>query len=422
MVSSIQANFSEGTISNTSISSDMAIQGNGFFIIQANDGSYAYTRDGEFTLNPQNQLVTASGNLVLGYTVDSNFNIQTGTLAPLTIPFGTKMVAEATQNVTLDGTLPPPGTTGGVADTAQVIDTETLGNDTKTSPAASTAAATNAAGVGTVSTTDGGANTGNIQAGDYSYKLVYSKVDGSDPYSESVPSAADVTGSVAADDSSLVINNLFTIKAAATAAGYQYINIYRAPVAADADHTVGAYGYIDSVKTSDITDATYTYTDTAAAGGNNLDDDMLSGTYGYYVSFYNSATGATSNPVAITDASKSKSFTPTNQRIEIALPPAETTSGDWDSWAIYRNIAPAPIHKTFHQVNTVNFNSGVTSYIDSTPDNDIKDNSTLSMIGTGSEITDTTLLTDVIKYDSTDLAYKHIFTTGALNITDNKRH
>ncbi|MGA2799031.1 MAG: flagellar hook-basal body complex protein, partial [Thermoguttaceae bacterium] len=323
MVSSIQANFTEGTISNTSLVSDMAVQGNGFFIIQANDGSYAYTRDGEFNLNSQNQLVTASGNLVLGYTVDNNFNIQTGSLAPLTIPFGTKMVAQATQNVVLNGTLPP---TGGIADTAQVIDTETLGDDTKTLPDASTAAATNAADVGTVSTTDGGANTGHIQAGDYSYKLVYSMVNGSDPYSESVPSSDTVAGSVAADDSSLVINHLYTVKASATTAGYQYINIYRAPVAAGG--AVGAYGYIKSVKTSDITDATYTYTDTAATGGSNLDDDMLAGTYGYYVSFYNSTNHTASNPVAITNSSWSKSISAANQRIEIALQPAETASGD----------------------------------------------------------------------------------------------
>ncbi len=416
MVSSIQANFSEGTISNTSLVSDMAIQGNGFFIIQASDGSYAYTRDGEFTLNSQNQLVTASGNMVLGYAVDNNFNIQKAALEPLTIPFGTKMVAEATQNVALNGTLPPPGPTGGIADTAQVIDTDPLGDDTKTFPDAATAAATNAADVGTVSTTDGGAATGNIQAGNYSYKLVYSKVDGSDPYSESVPSSDNVAGTVAANNSSLVINNLFSIKASATTAGYQYVNIYRAPVAAGG--TVGAYGYIDSVNTNDITDASYTYTDTAATGGSNLDDDMLTGTYGYYISFYNSVDGKTSDPVAITDGSGSKSIAAANQRIEIALPPAETASGDWDSWAIYRNTVADK--NTFHEVNTIKFNTGAASYIDSSSDDSIKGNSTLNMIGTGSEISDMTLLTDVIKYDASNFDYKHVFTLGALNFTDKK--
>ncbi len=413
MVSSIETNFSEGTISNTSLSSDMAIQGNGFFIIRAMDGSNAYTRDGEFVLNSQNQLVTPGGNMVLGYTVDNNFNIQKAALSPLTIPFGMKMVAQATQSVTLSGTLPP---TGDIADTAGVIDTETLGDDTKTHPGATTAAATNAAGVGTVSASDGGTGTGSIQAGSYSYKLVYSKVDGSDPYSESVPSASGVAATVAADTSSLVIHNLFSIKSAATTAGYQYINIYRAPVVGG---TAGTYAYIDSVDTNNIADASYTFTDTAAAGGSDLDSDMLSGTYGYYISFFNSTNSRTSNPVAITDSSGSTSISATDQRIEITLPPAETTSGDWDSWAIYRNV-PSIDKNTFHLVNTVNFGGGVTSYIDSSSDDSIKGNGTLSMIGTGSEISDTTLLTDVIKYDSATSSYKHVFTAGALNISDKK--
>jgi flagellar basal-body rod protein FlgG len=40
---------------------DLAIEGRGFFQIQMPDGSTAYTRDGNFQLNAQGQMVTSSG-------------------------------------------------------------------------------------------------------------------------------------------------------------------------------------------------------------------------------------------------------------------------------------------------------------------------------------------------------------------------
>jgi flagellar hook protein FlgE len=410
-VSSVQANFTQGTISNTSATSDLAIQGNGFFIIQASDGSYAYTRDGEFTLNSKNQLVTANGNFVLGYTVDENFDLQTSSLDAITIPLGTKMVAEATKNAALDGTLTP---SGDVADQAEVLNTETLGDDTKTYPGATTAAATDAAITTGITTADGGATTGSVQAGNYLYKVVYSKVDGSDVYSEGVQSSSTVAASVAANNSSIILSNLSTVKTAANTAGFQYVNLYRATVGGGG--SVGTFSYIDSIKTSDIT-AGYTYTDTASAGSSDLNTDTISGTYGYYIAYYNSTTQKTSDPVAITE-SGSKSITATDDRINITLPPSETTSGDWDSWVIYRNTDTDKT--TYHEVNSVKFSTGATSYIDSSSNSTISANPTMNTIGTGALITDTTLLTDVIKYNSSTSTYDNLFTTGTLTVSEKK--
>ncbi len=53
--------FTQGTLSQTDNSLDMAIQGNGFFQILMPDGSTSYTRDGTFSMNAQGQLVTSSG-------------------------------------------------------------------------------------------------------------------------------------------------------------------------------------------------------------------------------------------------------------------------------------------------------------------------------------------------------------------------
>lgn len=59
-------NFQEGELRPTGNAMDFAIDGPGFFEVQMANGSHAYTRDGEFQLNGQGQLVTKQGNLVLG--------------------------------------------------------------------------------------------------------------------------------------------------------------------------------------------------------------------------------------------------------------------------------------------------------------------------------------------------------------------
>jgi len=56
--------FQQGTMTQTSNSLDVAINGRGFFQIQMPDGSAAYTRDGSFQLDDQGQIVTNTGNVV----------------------------------------------------------------------------------------------------------------------------------------------------------------------------------------------------------------------------------------------------------------------------------------------------------------------------------------------------------------------
>lgn len=59
-------NFSPGELKPTGVNTDVAIEGPGFFEVQLPNGTRAYTRDGEFRVSPQNQLVTKQGYLVLG--------------------------------------------------------------------------------------------------------------------------------------------------------------------------------------------------------------------------------------------------------------------------------------------------------------------------------------------------------------------
>jgi len=54
----------QGNIVQTGNSLDVAVQGRGFFQIQRPDGQIAYSRDGNFHLDAQGQLVTSNGYLV----------------------------------------------------------------------------------------------------------------------------------------------------------------------------------------------------------------------------------------------------------------------------------------------------------------------------------------------------------------------
>src|SRR5208282_4604104 len=68
VTSSITGTFSQGSITDTGIQSNMAINGNGFFIVKDPESGQEYvTRDGNFTVDPNGYLVTSTGMRVQGY-------------------------------------------------------------------------------------------------------------------------------------------------------------------------------------------------------------------------------------------------------------------------------------------------------------------------------------------------------------------
>lgn len=76
-IDDVYKNYDQGNLYETSKSSDFAIVGNGFFTVQMDDGQTAYTRNGNFRVNDQNQLVTMEGHIVLvdnGRPVITDFN------------------------------------------------------------------------------------------------------------------------------------------------------------------------------------------------------------------------------------------------------------------------------------------------------------------------------------------------------------
>ncbi len=107
-VSATQRNFSGGATTPTGIPTDLAIEGDGFFVVDRG-GSRFFTRDGAFQLNANNELVTPSGARVQGFTVDDQYNLIEGNLDGLTIPLGVATIAEATANVNFSGNLNAAG-------------------------------------------------------------------------------------------------------------------------------------------------------------------------------------------------------------------------------------------------------------------------------------------------------------------------
>lgn len=86
--------FTQGTLSQTDNTLDVAIQGRGFLQILMPDGSTAYTRDGSLSMNSQGQVVTSTG-----YEIDPGITIPTETLSVTIGTDGTISALTAGSNV-----------------------------------------------------------------------------------------------------------------------------------------------------------------------------------------------------------------------------------------------------------------------------------------------------------------------------------
>jgi flagellar hook protein FlgE len=105
MIGTTQRNTNSGSLETTGIASDMAVDGAGYFVVQTPAGHTYYTRDGSFSLNSANQLVTQDGYYLRGYGVDENYQVIPGQLQNLEIPLGRMRIARATENVAIAGDL-----------------------------------------------------------------------------------------------------------------------------------------------------------------------------------------------------------------------------------------------------------------------------------------------------------------------------
>ena len=74
-ISQATRNLTQGALKETGISTDIAIDGEGYFRVIAKDGSYKYTRNGEFNLDASGKLVDNSGN-ILDINYNNGINLQ----------------------------------------------------------------------------------------------------------------------------------------------------------------------------------------------------------------------------------------------------------------------------------------------------------------------------------------------------------
>jgi flagellar hook protein FlgE len=106
----VQRLLQPGPIETTGVPTDMAIEGEGFFVVRTPTANQAFTRDGTFKINADKMLVTSQGYAVQGYGIDDSFSIVPGVLQDLQIPIGTLTTARATSQAGLDGNLNASGT------------------------------------------------------------------------------------------------------------------------------------------------------------------------------------------------------------------------------------------------------------------------------------------------------------------------
>ena len=123
LVATTQRTTTPGSLETTGLPGDLALEGPGYFVVRDAGGREYYTRDGAFSLNAQNQLVSADGLHVRGFGVDPSFKIVPGTVQDLQVPLGTQDVAHATENASIDGDLSAAETraTAGSVTTSQAL-------------------------------------------------------------------------------------------------------------------------------------------------------------------------------------------------------------------------------------------------------------------------------------------------------------
>ena len=103
-VSGTASDFGQGSLTTTNSATDMALSGAGFFVVEKGK-TQALTRAGNFELDQRGNLITTSGESVMGYSaVDGVINANGG-VVPLTLPVAQTEPALQTANVTLQTSL-----------------------------------------------------------------------------------------------------------------------------------------------------------------------------------------------------------------------------------------------------------------------------------------------------------------------------
>jgi flagellar hook protein FlgE len=112
---SVNANFGQGAAETTGKSSDMMIQGDGFFVVKSG-GEALYTRAGSFTFDANGSLTTPNGQIVQGWTAQNGAVNTSGAPGDVKLPIGVSLAPTVTQNITLTGNFSNEAVVGSTKD------------------------------------------------------------------------------------------------------------------------------------------------------------------------------------------------------------------------------------------------------------------------------------------------------------------
>jgi len=416
LVAEITPNFNQGTIQVTSSPTDLAIQGDGFFVLAGDSGARSFTRNGVFKLNSQNQMVAITGHRLLGYGVNSRFEVDPAIVVPVEIPLGSQMVAQATEHVYLEGQLSP---SGDLAVRAERIQTSPLGNAYYTAPTTNATAELsippNVSGVPpTWGESQGG---GGMTAGaTYEYRLVYANqayVPGPplDPPELSESTASEtITATVQAGDGSILLHDIPTEPVPpGPPTPYTHLRVYRRMVGGP-----DTFNYI-----AEVAVGTTTYVDTmdnvTAEARPMLDETQISGRYRYYVTFANAAGGpgvGIESRVCLEQPAATVNVV--NGRIVLHdLPKADPADG-WTVRRVYRSLSTNDTE--FHFVGEMADATGDLTLTDNLTDDELELRPLLDM--DGPKILPGTRLVEVLRRDVD--RYTNLFHEGTLAFTGQK--
>lgn len=107
-IAGTQRNMSDGSLNGTGDARDLAIEGNGFFVVERGRDQL-FTRVGSFRTDRDDFLTTIDGSYVQGFGVDENFSLLPGQLSRINLPVGDLTIAEATTRANLAGNLNASG-------------------------------------------------------------------------------------------------------------------------------------------------------------------------------------------------------------------------------------------------------------------------------------------------------------------------
>ena len=402
-VAEISPNFTQGTIEISANPLDVAIQGDGFLIVQSGTDQL-FTRNGQLQLNAENEIVNSTGQRILGYTVDDDFDIVTDNLVPLTIPVGEERVAQETTEVNFSGVLNPSVDEGASPSVSESI---VLGDGTIEQPQAVsgqildttdiTEADAPSIALPLATSVASGASGPDPTNSTADYRFVYVDADGIES-NVSADYGVDISSATTAAEVS------FTDLPQNTTDWPGGIAIYRQ------NPTSGDYFLVTTTTSTSYTDTT----DDGSLGSQLVNDVVPAGSYNYYITFYNASTGVETRPSAF---SGTTTIDPGSKvRIDFSDLEPPTDSG-FDEIRLYRNSSTDSTQ--FYRVDTdiSPIDIGDAYFIDDVPDATLTSNDAIDF--DGPTALEDTLLTDIV-IRSGETYVTDVFEEGTLTLNAEK--